>query len=206
MKRYTIWIPLLLSLSMSMAQKPIVIIDPGHGGMDSGAIGTNGILEKEVVMGIATECLRLNRTLFRDSLELYLTRYGDTLISLGDRGRLAKILKADAFVSIHCNQAPNKRAQGFEIFLSNRPLYSKSSILADALRERLNGLLGIHDRGTKRANFQVLRETYGHCPAVLLEIGFISNNVEAAHAYKMESRTAIALTLMEALTKTLYHD
>ena len=98
-------------------QKPIVIIDPGHGGSDTGAIGINGIKEKEVVMNIAKEVVRLNRALFNDSLEIYLTRYSDTLISLGDRTKLAKALKADVFVSIHCNQAVRKAAQGIEVYV-----------------------------------------------------------------------------------------
>src|SRR5690606_7599593 len=113
MKKPSILLVLLLFLNLGMAQKPKIIIAPGHGGRDSGAQGTNGILEKEVVLEIALECLRLNKSLMQDSLEIYLTRYTDTLIALGDRGRLAKSLKADAFVSIHCNQAPDPRAQGF---------------------------------------------------------------------------------------------
>jgi len=206
MKRSIILIPLLLSLSMAMAQKPIVVIDPGHGGVDSGAVGTNGILEKEVVMGIATECLRLNHTLFQDSLEIYLTRYKDTLISLGDRSRLAKILMADAFVSIHCNQAPNDKAQGFEVFVADGPVDPRSQKLAAAITDRFGTSLGIVDRGLKRANFQVLRETHGHFPSLLLETGFISNSIEAEHTRKTESRTAIALAILQSLTKTLYHD
>ena len=117
MKLYLCSLVMFVCCSTTMAQKPIVVIDPGHGGPDSGAIGTNGILEKEVVLDIAKQCLLLNRSLFQDSLEIYLTRYTDTLVSLGTRTRLAKALGADAFVSLHCNQAPNKKAQGFEIFL-----------------------------------------------------------------------------------------
>ena len=80
-------------------QRPIIVIDPGHGGSDSGAIGINGIREEDVVLKIGAEVLRLNREMYGDSLAIYSTRYTDTLISLGDRSKLAKALKADIFIS-----------------------------------------------------------------------------------------------------------
>ncbi len=199
------WV-MLFYVSIAMAQKPIVVIDPGHGGPDTGAIGSHGIMEKEVVLKIAKECLALNRTLFRDSLEIYLTRYRDTLISLGERALLPKILKADVFVSIHCNQAPNAKAQGFEIFLFDGKVNRKSYVVAHTLTQYLQRRPGIHDRGIKQANFQVLRDTFGHCPSILLETGFLSNDLETDHLLKKEGRSAIALTLLQSLIKTFYHD
>ena len=72
------------------AQKRIVI-DVGHGGKDSGAIGINGIQEKDVVLSIANEVLRLNKELGKP-LDIYLTRYKDTSISLSERTELGKAL------------------------------------------------------------------------------------------------------------------
>src|SRR6056297_1707425 len=188
MKLYLCSLVMLVCSLTAMAQKPIVVIDPGHGGPDSGAVGTNGILEKKVVLDIAKQCLLLNRRLFGDSLEIYLTRYTDTLVSLGTRARLAKALGADTFVSIHCNQAPNKKAQGFEIFLLHGQVDKESNAIASNVAHYLQNKLGIYDRGVKYANFQVLRDTYGHCPSLLLETGFISNGVEAEFAKRTESR------------------
>ena len=82
----------------STAQKRI-IIDVGHGGKDAGAIGINDIQEKDVVLSIANEILKLNDDLEKP-LDIYLTRYKDTLISLSDRTKLTKALNADLFVSI----------------------------------------------------------------------------------------------------------
>jgi len=206
MKIYLCSLVMLFYVSITMAQKPIVVIDPGHGGPDSGAIGTHGILEKEVVLGIAKECLALNHILFGDSLEIYLTRYRDTLISLGDRAFLAKALEADVFVSIHCNQAPNVKAQGFEIFLFNGKVNRKSYVVAHTLAQYLQSRLGIHERGITQANFQVLRQTQGHCPAILLETGFISNALEANHIQKPESQSAMSLAILQSLIKTFYDD
>lgn len=199
------WV-MLFYVSIATAQKPIVVIDPGHGGSDTGAIGSHGILEKEVVLKIAKECLVLNHTLFQDSLEIYLTRYRDTLISLGDRAFLAKALEADVFVSIHCNQAPSSKAQGFEIFLFNWKVNRKSYVVAHTLAQYLQRRLGMHDRGIKQANFQVLRDTFGHCPSILLETGFISNALEADHIQKPESQSAMSLVLIQSLIKTFYND
>lgn len=191
---------------MATAQQPIVVIDPGHGGADTGAIGTNGIPEKEVVLGIAMQCLQLNRDLFGGRLDIYLTRYRDTLVSLNDRAHLARTLRADAFVSIHCNHSPNEQAQGFEIYLYHKGNDGRSHALAHCLADRLQDRLGLQKRGIKHANFQVLRETHGHCPSILLETGFLSNAVEADHIQKTEGRTAMALALLQALIKTLCHD
>ena len=94
---------LLLKMCLVFGQQKVIVIDPGHGGTDSGAIGINDILEKDVVLNVAKEIIGLNKTLFDERFAIYPTRYTDTLISLKDRSRLAKALKADVFVSLHCN-------------------------------------------------------------------------------------------------------
>ncbi|MGO3689001.1 MAG: N-acetylmuramoyl-L-alanine amidase family protein [Psychroflexus halocasei] len=89
---------LLLKMCFIFGQHPAtqkqIVIDVGHGGKDSGAIGINGIKEKDVVLNIALEVLRLNKK-SKTSLNIFLTQYNDTLISLSDRTKLAKALKAD---------------------------------------------------------------------------------------------------------------
>lgn len=183
--------------------KPIVVIDPGHGGSDTGAIGVNGLKEKEVVLNIAMEVLRLNKQLFNDRLKIYATRYTDTLISLSDRTRLVKALKADVFVSIHCNQAIRKAAQGVEVYVKQGE--PQSDYLAELFATGLNSKLGFINRGVKHANFQVLRETTD-CQAVLLELGFLSNWEEEAHNHKESSISAYALLILETLNKFFNYD
>ena len=184
-------------------QKPIVIIDPGHGGLDSGAIGINGVKEKEVVLSIAKEVVRLNKQLFNDSLEIYLTRYSDTLISLGNRTKLAKALKADVFVSVHCNQAVRKAAQGIEVYIKQGE--TRSEFLAEQFAIGLHEKLAFKNRGVKYANFQVLRETTQR-PSALLELGFLSNWEEAEHNGEQSSIVAYALLIIETLIKFLNYD
>ena len=186
-------------------KKTIVLLDPGHGGLDSGAIGVNGILEKDFVLKVATEVIRLNRELYNDTLDIYLTRYSDTLISLGHRTKLAKILQADVFVSIHCNQAMRKAAQGVEVYVqkpskkTNHNNQMQSEQLSRNLVNRLEESLGYKNRGIKYDNFQVLRETKFLCPSVLLEPGFISNPKEADHNSKQSTLAGLALIILQTL-------
>jgi N-acetylmuramoyl-L-alanine amidase len=159
-----------------------IIIDVGHGGKDAGAIGINKIQEKDIVMDIANAILDLNNKLEKP-LDIYLTRYKDTLISLSDRTKLAKILKADLFVSLHCNQSDNPNARGIEVYASKKQAkYSKESVFVGyQIEKTLCAAIGYESRGVKFANFQVLRETVGFCPSVLLELGFLSNKDEGSY-------------------------
>lgn len=186
------------------AQKRIVI-DVGHGGKDAGAIGINDIQEKDVVLSIANEILRLNNEL-DESLDIYMTRYKDTLISLSDRTKLAKTLKADLFVSLHCNHSDNPDARGIEVYVANAiSKYSDDATwLAFQLQDDLNKSLGFESRGVKFANFQVLRETISYCSSVLLELGFLSNRDECKYYQKSESIKALALVIWGSLIKNLY--
>src|SRR5690606_8552561 len=146
-------------------------------------VGVNGILEKDVVLKIAKQIAELNENTFHNQYEIYLTRYKDTLISLGDRTKLAKALKTDVFISLHCNNSDTPNARGSEVYISNEQgEYSQESILlAYNLQKRLKDNLGFESRGVKFANFQVLRETVNECKSLLLELGFLSNYDENSY-------------------------
>lgn len=151
-----------------------VIIDPGHGGKDGGAVGL-GLSEKNVVLDLA---LRMNQKFGEyENVTVSLTRWGDRYLSLSERATFANQRNADLFLSMH-NNAASPSAHGFESFI-----YEKAgSVTARYQREihqRVMAYLSryqIRDRGQKRANFAVLRET--RMPAILLENLFISNEKE----------------------------
>ena len=157
-----------------------IVIDVGHGGKDSGAIGVSGIQEKDVVLDIALAILNLNEQ-SEKPLDIYLTRDSDMLISLSDRTKLAKTLEADLFVSLHCNHSDNSNARGIEVYVANIESQNldDSTWLAFHIQAAFKKKLGFESRGVKFSNFQVLRETVDYFPAVLLELGFISNKDEA---------------------------
>ena len=127
------------------------------------------------MLKIAKKILELNEK--KDApLDIYLTRYSDTLISLSDRTNLARALNADLFISLHCNHSDNPNARGIEVYVANAiSKYSDESIwLAFLIQVELNNNLGFESRGVKFSNFQVKRETVDYCPSVLLELGFFN--------------------------------
>jgi N-acetylmuramoyl-L-alanine amidase len=182
----------------------IVVIDPGHGGKDAGATTRNGIKEKDIALGIASKIVVLNNKLVENPLMLFLTRYTDTLISLGDRTQLAKKLKADIFISIHCNQAINRTASGTEVFIhpKSEVQASASAYLGFTIQKGLADILGINNRGVKYDNFQVLRDNNSNA-TILLELGFLSQSDEVIYLTKEESQNAIALVILKSIIKSL---
>jgi len=90
-----------------------VVLDPGHGGRDSGAVGAGGIREKDVTLSVA---LRLKRLLERRGVSVVITRSTDKYLSLAQRSRVANSSGADLFLSIHCNAARSSAAKGLETF------------------------------------------------------------------------------------------
>jgi N-acetylmuramoyl-L-alanine amidase len=202
-----IFLLLLLKICIIFGQPPspkkIFVIDVGHGGKDAGAIGINGIMEKDVVLQLANEILRLNKG--QRNLEIYLTRYSDTLISLTDRTRLAKALKADVFISLHCNHSINPGATGTEVYVANTALSQnlrQSIYLAHQVHSGITTNFGIKSRGVKFANFQVLRETVALCPSILIELCFLSNWDEAEYLSENSNLKVLAFSILNSLIKS----
>ncbi len=195
LKNVSFWI-LMLQMCLIFAQKKMVVIDVGHGGNDSGAIGINNIQEKDVVLNIAKEILRLNKMIFDNELDIYLTRYKDTLVSLSDRSRLARVMKADVFVSLHCN-ASKTYSKGLEVYVHNSDKANiKASIgLGVSILNESTQNLGFKKRGVKFADFQVLRETT-LCPTVLVELGFVTNAYEADYFLNLTNVRAMSLAVL----------
>lgn len=193
------------SLNAQQITIPIVVIDPGHGGTDSGAMAINGEKEKDITLSIATKIKELYPLISEKPLELYLTRYTDTLIGLRDRVVLTKQLKANVFISIHCNQANNASAKGTEIFIYPKSkMQSKASVLlGQTIQKGLTDALGIKNRGIKHGNFQVLRDAEANTASVLLELGFLSQIDESSYLTKEDVHYAIALVILQSTLKYL---
>lgn len=208
-----VFLLILLKICAGFAQNPTakkrIVIDVGHGGKDSGAIGINGIQEKDVVLNIVKEMVKLNRTILNDKLEIFLTRYRDTFISLADQSKLAKTLKADLFISIHCN-ASKSSSKGMEVYVFNsktEALNIKKSIgLGLSVLNESTQNLNLKKRGVKFGNFQVLRETIIHCPAILIETGFVTSDDEADYFLKSQNISAVALAILLGTNKYFKHE
>lgn len=163
-------------------------IDPGHGGADPGAVG-NGLKEKNVVLDIAK---RLRTILLKEyqQIDIRLSRTKDQTKSLFQRTNEANSWGADYFVSIHCN-AFNGHAHGYEDFIySKLASNSRTANYQKVLHEEITKRIGLKNRGRKKANFHVLRET--RMPAFLSENGFIDNKQNAASMKSATWREKVA--------------
>ncbi|EKF55071.1 N-acetylmuramoyl-L-alanine amidase [Galbibacter marinus] len=186
--------------SQEQALKNRIILDPGHGGRDFGTMTKSGIKEKDVALNIAREVLRLNKKL-NSPLEILLTRYTDTLVSLADRSELARSLDADLLVSLHLNHAENPSARGIEVYIGDRPSkYLSASIwLSYKLQKNFISALGFESRGVKFADFKVLRDATNWYPACLVEIGFLSNPDERNYLTQGKHITFIAKVILTTI-------
>ncbi|MHA7581184.1 N-acetylmuramoyl-L-alanine amidase [Paenibacillus vandeheii] len=177
--------------------RKVVVIDPGHGGKDPGATSITNKPEKEYNLALAlkVQALLLNEP----DIELVMTRDGDTYPTRPERVQLANQLNADVFVSIHGNNVESSpQATGTETFYYQR---SSSKELANIIHQRLVKAMGLKDRGVKNGNLEVIRDTT--MPAVLLEVGFLSNVMDeelmSSDVVQMKAAQAIADGIKEYL-------
>lgn len=151
----------------------VVVIDPGHGGRDPGAIGIGGLQEKGINLTIAQ---RVKQQLERSgNLTVIMTRSGDDWVDLAPRSDLANRLNANVFVSIHANSISLDRPDinGLETYY-----YSSGQRLAQSIHSSVLRHTDLSDRGIRTARFYVLRHT--DMPAVLVETGFVTGQVDVA--------------------------
>ncbi|MGM7721005.1 N-acetylmuramoyl-L-alanine amidase [Metabacillus sp. Hm71] len=147
-----------------------IVIDPGHGGQDSGAVGTRGTLEKNITL--VTAKLVYNK-LRSAGANVFLTRTNDTYISLQSRVSTSHYRNADAFISLHYDSTSDRSASGTTTYYYNS---LKDSPLAARLNSSIAQQSNLRDRGLKFGNFHVLREN--KAAAALVELGFLSNRTE----------------------------
>lgn len=179
-----------------------IVIDPGHGGIDPGAVSAGGLLEKDVVLAVAQE---LERLLNKAAVYTIMTRRGDYDLAdnvqqnllerkrqdLQRRVELAEDSGADLYIAIHANYFPSPIWSGAQTFYFEGKQESKR--LAEAIQTELVRALGPNNRLARPGNYRVLRDT--SMPAALVEVGFLSNPREAAllgdPAYQMRVAEAI---------------
>jgi N-acetylmuramoyl-L-alanine amidase len=218
-----------------------IVIDPGHGGTESGAIGPSGVMEKDLTLLLARELE--SRLSSRLGVRVVLTRGEDATLPLDDRAAIANQNKADLFISIHLNSSLGSGAHGAETyFLSaeasdaraakaaaaeNAPAavapppgdtkeevkdlelilwdlaqsrhLSESQSFATLIQTELNEALQLRDRGVKQAPFIVLKGA--EMPAVLVELGFISNPEEEKKLQDATYRGALVDSLTKAVAR-----
>jgi N-acetylmuramoyl-L-alanine amidase len=212
----------------------VVVVDAGHGGVDEGARGPAGSLEKDLVLEIAR---RVGRALEAGGARAVFTRESDAFVSLAERTEIANRARADLFLSIHANSAPDRAASGSETYFLS-PDASDEEALRTALAENavfrqagaaedsvdvVGGILGdlirtehmlgssraaaaiqhrlaaleAPSRGVKQAPFAVLSGV--NMPAVLVEVGFLTNAAEEQRLRAAPAQQALARALADAV-------
>ena len=168
----------------------LVMIDPGHGGRDPGAVG-NGLQEKEINLFISR---RLQRTLEQRGYRVAMTRSSDFELDLQPRVDIAERANATVFVSIHANAISLSRPEvnGLETYY-----YSSGRNLARAIHSSVLRSTNLRDRGVRQARFYVLRNT--SMPAVLVETGFITGREDSARLRSNAAREQIADAIAQGI-------
>jgi N-acetylmuramoyl-L-alanine amidase len=217
----------------------LIVLDAGHGGDDTGAIGPTGLQEKELVLDVTRRVARLVED--RLGVKVLLSRDGDHFVSLRDRTSFANRARADLFVSIHANAHRQSGSTGVETFflsseatdnearqvaahensvadletptprgradvikailwdLAQSEFQMESSRLAEIVQDSMTQALRIPNRGVKQAGFYVLGGAA--MPAVLLEIGFVTNPREERRLKDSRYRDEIARAILAGLAE-----
>ncbi|MGC9454514.1 MAG: N-acetylmuramoyl-L-alanine amidase family protein, partial [Phycisphaerae bacterium] len=173
-----------------------VVLDAGHGGRDPGAIAVTGMHEKTVNLAVARRTAELLRG---RGVEVLMTRTDDTFVELDARADVANNAHADLFVSIHADSAENPSASGFTTYVA-RAASRDSHAAAGSILAQL-GRLPASDRGLRQADYRVLVRT--SCPAVLVELGYLSNIGEARRLAEPAYRERLARALADGIVQHL---
>jgi N-acetylmuramoyl-L-alanine amidase len=217
-----------------------IVLDAGHGGHDSGAVGPGGLMEKELVLEVTKRVARMLTD--RLGVKVLLSRDGDHFVTLRDRTSFANRERADLFVSIHANAHRVVASEGVEVYflsseatdnaarqvaaaensvvqfekaanggaagrseivktilweLAQSEFQSESSRLAETVLDSMTDSLRIPNRGVKQAGFYVLGGAA--MPAILIEIGFVTNPKEEKRLKDSRYRDEIARAIVSGL-------
>jgi N-acetylmuramoyl-L-alanine amidase len=211
-----------ISLSQELPHRKVIVVDPGHGGHDLGAVGASGLAEKAVTLSVAHKI----KEILLGTYEVHLTRNDDYRIDIEDRAAVANHYRADIFVSIHAGGGFRHQARGVVIFYSPRtgpeskpprqqrgslemgekPLpwdhiqgvhTAKNQALARLVHRHLVAKLSPEDRGIREAPCFILRGA--DMPAIMVEIGHLSHPADEKELGKPEVISAAAAAICEAI-------
>ena len=197
----------------------VVVLDPGHGGEDSGAM-CGGVMEKDLTLDVAR---RVDRLLDSEGVATLMTRLGDSYVSLADRAAFGNRVKDSIFISIHFNEDNKPVASGVETYYATHQIASGSSLvswlpffsrtsssspkpesqsLAGFIQEALVARTGSLNRGTQAKQFFVIANVSS--PAVLIEGGFITNKDELSKLASEDYRDQLAAAVADGILRYRY--
>ena len=196
-----------VSANTALSEKKItVVIDPGHGGRDGGAVGSDGTLEKDLNLAVA---LKLKALLESIDVQVVMTRDTDIELASPDsphkkaddlktRLQLAQSQENAVFVSIHMNNFPIEKYRGLQVYYSENHPFSLT--LAQTVQDTAqNALKNTNDRKVKPAGDSIYLMSHLEIPAILVECGFLSNEEERELLKSEQYQKKLALALCAAL-------
>ena len=187
-----------LQLPNVKRNKFLVVVDPGHGGPDPGAIGIGGIRETDIVLEVSQI---VKKILSEKGVKVRLTRKSELDLDLPPRVSIANRSDADIFVSIHANASRGKRRDinGLETFYYRG---WRGRLLAKRIQKQILRVSpGSPDRGVKQGRYYVIKNT--RMPAVLVEIGFLTGRLDARRLEKTAHRKRIAYAIAKGILEYL---
>ncbi|MBW1982814.1 MAG: N-acetylmuramoyl-L-alanine amidase [Deltaproteobacteria bacterium] len=195
-----------------------VVIDPGHGGRDAGASGLSGVVEKELTLALARELAAVLEK--QGTARPVLTRQDDYALSLDDRAGIANHRNGDLFISLHLGNGFNRNAQGFTIYAwspAARPLdaagardatawdwgqlpyWEQSRKLSKLVRQQMAGVLHWPGQATAQVDLYLLARV--RMPAILIELGSVSNPAEAAQLKQPDFQRKLVQAIAAAIAE-----
>lgn len=168
-----------------------VVIDAGHGGTDFGATSITST-EKQIVEQISKKIKFLNKN---ENVTIHFTRNDDQFVSLSDRADFINKIKPNLVLSLHVNQSRNEVKSGMEFYVANESLVNDQSIeIANELRTKFLQRNAVAPSEIKKAPFLILKKSVS--PAVLIELGYLSNSSDRAYLTDDKKQDQIATTIL----------
>ena len=200
-----------VSVSAVPGHNKVIVIDAGHGSPDGGAVGTNGTIEKDINLKIAT---KLQSLLERSGAKVIVTRSDDNAIADGNPKSVRDIKKADMkmrknfrdqygadmFVSIHMNKFESPKPHGAQVFYSSTP--EEAEYLGECIQQKLKELCDpSNERVHKKADKSIYILKESTIPAVIVECGFLSNSEEEKKLNTDKYQSQIAWGIYSGIQK-----
>jgi N-acetylmuramoyl-L-alanine amidase len=177
----------------SIESKKIIVIDAAHGGKDLGA-SIGGVHEKDIVEAISKKIKAQNQD---ENIEIFLLREGDHFMELSERVSIINNLKPTLVISLHADASKNVNINGVGAYIfSDKTFYDQSKSSAESVIENLS-TENLAKGEVKEASFYVLKNS--KCPAVLLEMGYLSNEKDRNYLKSESGQNKIADKILEAI-------
>ena len=197
MKFFSIFavVAIMLSFAFSTLDRKIIVIDAGHGGIDFGASVENQT-EKEIVAKIARKIQVLNLS---SKVEIVLLRNADSKMDLAERAAEVSKINPDLLISLHVNTSTNAAKNGIEAYVYDKSnFYEQSLEIAKGLVKAISNE-NLSEGKIQNARFFILRKA--ECPAVILEIGYLSNTENREYISSDSGQSAVAGKILEFINK-----